>query len=182
MEGRARGARARSVRHGRSIPTATTCRSSSSTRVTGRPRLDGHGTLAGAPAFSGFSVDDLAAAREFYAGVLGLDVSDANGLLTLHLPGGREVLVYPKPNHEPATFTILNFPVRRHRRRRRRPLGARCAVRALRRLRPGRPGHPARPQRPDRSPGSPTPPATSSPCCRRTDVWPPPSLARRGPG
>ena len=70
-----------------------------------------HGTLAGAPAFSGFSVDDLAAAREFYAGVLGLDVSDANGLLTLHLPGGREVLMYPKPNHVPATFTILNFPV-----------------------------------------------------------------------
>jgi predicted enzyme related to lactoylglutathione lyase len=70
-----------------------------------------HGTLAGAPAFSGFSVDDLAAAREFYAGVLGLDVSDANGLLTLHLPGGREVLMYPKPNHAPATFTILNFPV-----------------------------------------------------------------------
>ena len=70
------------------------------------------GTLAGAPAFSGFSVDDLAAAREFSAGVLGLDVSDANGLLTLHLPGGREVLMYPKPNHVPATFTILNFPVR----------------------------------------------------------------------
>jgi predicted enzyme related to lactoylglutathione lyase len=70
-----------------------------------------HRTLAGAPAFSGFSVDDLAAAREFYAGVLGLDVSDANGLLTLHLPGGREVLMYPKPNHVPATFTILNFPV-----------------------------------------------------------------------
>lgn len=69
------------------------------------------GTLAAAPAFSGFSVDDLAAAREFYAGVLGLDVSDADGLLTLHLPGGRDVLVYPKPNHAPATFTILNFPV-----------------------------------------------------------------------
>jgi predicted enzyme related to lactoylglutathione lyase len=67
--------------------------------------------LASAPAFSGFSVDDLAAAREFYAGVLGLEVSEANGLLTLHLPGGRDVLVYPKPNHVPATFTILNFPV-----------------------------------------------------------------------
>jgi catechol 2,3-dioxygenase-like lactoylglutathione lyase family enzyme len=69
------------------------------------------GTLAAAPAFSGFSVDDLAAAREFYVGVLGLDVSEANGLLTLHLHGGRDVLVYPKPNHVPATFTILNFPV-----------------------------------------------------------------------
>jgi predicted enzyme related to lactoylglutathione lyase len=69
------------------------------------------GTLAAAPAYSGFSVDDLAAAREFYAGVLGLEVSEADGLLTLHLPGGRHVLVYPKPNHTPATFTILNFPV-----------------------------------------------------------------------
>ena len=68
-------------------------------------------SLAGALAFSGFSVDDLAAAREFYAGVLGLDVSEANGLLTLQLGAGREVLVYPKPNHAAATFTILNFPV-----------------------------------------------------------------------
>ena len=69
------------------------------------------GTLAAAQAFTGFSVDDLAAAREFYAGVLGLDVSEADGQLTLHLPGRRDVLVYPKPNHTPATFTILNFPV-----------------------------------------------------------------------
>jgi predicted enzyme related to lactoylglutathione lyase len=75
------------------------------------PTARGNGTLAATPAFSGFSVDDLEAAREFYAGVLGLDVSEANGLLTLHLPGGRDVLVYAKPNHEPATFTILNFPV-----------------------------------------------------------------------
>jgi catechol 2,3-dioxygenase-like lactoylglutathione lyase family enzyme len=71
----------------------------------------GDGVLAAASAFSGFSVDDLAAAREFYSGVLGLDVSEADGLLTLHLPGGRDVLVYPKPTHAPATFTILNFPV-----------------------------------------------------------------------
>jgi predicted enzyme related to lactoylglutathione lyase len=69
------------------------------------------GTLSAAPAFSGFSVDDLASAREFYAGVLGLDASEANGLLTLHLAAGRDVLVYPKPNHVPATFTVLNFPV-----------------------------------------------------------------------
>ena len=69
------------------------------------------GVLASAPAFGGFSVDDLAAAREFYSGVLGLAVSEANGLVTLHLPGGRDVLVYPKPAHVPATFTILNFPV-----------------------------------------------------------------------
>ena len=69
------------------------------------------GTLAAAPAFSGFSVDDLAVAREFYAGVLGLEVSEANGLLTLHLHGGPDALLYPKPGHVPATFTVLNFPV-----------------------------------------------------------------------
>ena len=75
------------------------------------PAARGGGTLATVPAFGGFSVDDLAAACEFYAGVLGLDVSEANGLLTLHLHSGRDVLVYPKPDHAPATFTILNFPV-----------------------------------------------------------------------
>jgi catechol 2,3-dioxygenase-like lactoylglutathione lyase family enzyme len=62
-------------------------------------------------AFSGFSVDDVARAKEFYGGTLGLDVSEANGLLRLHLAGGGEVLAYPKPNHVPATFTILNFAV-----------------------------------------------------------------------
>jgi catechol 2,3-dioxygenase-like lactoylglutathione lyase family enzyme len=62
-------------------------------------------------AFSGFSVDDLAAARQFYGETLGLRVSEDNGLLTLHIAGDRDTLVYPKPNHSPATFTILNFPV-----------------------------------------------------------------------
>jgi len=62
-------------------------------------------------AFSGFSVDDLAAARQFYGDTLGLRVSEDNGLLTLHIAGDRDILVYPKPNHTPATFTILNFPV-----------------------------------------------------------------------
>jgi catechol 2,3-dioxygenase-like lactoylglutathione lyase family enzyme len=62
-------------------------------------------------AFSGFSVDDLARAKEFYGRTLGLDVSESNGLLHLQLAGGVNVLVYPKPNHTPATFTILNFPV-----------------------------------------------------------------------
>jgi catechol 2,3-dioxygenase-like lactoylglutathione lyase family enzyme len=62
-------------------------------------------------AFSGFSVSDLAKAREFYGETLGLKTSEANGLLTLHLAGDRDVLVYPKPNHTPATYTILNFPV-----------------------------------------------------------------------
>jgi catechol 2,3-dioxygenase-like lactoylglutathione lyase family enzyme len=62
-------------------------------------------------AFSGFSVDDLAAAREFYGTTLGLDVQEMNDLLDITLAGGSHVLAYPKPNHEPATFTILNFPV-----------------------------------------------------------------------
>ena len=65
-----------------------------------------------ARAFSGFAVDDIAAAKEFYGGTLGLDVSEADmGLLMLHLAGGTEVIIYPKPNHTPASFTILNFPV-----------------------------------------------------------------------
>ena len=62
-------------------------------------------------AFSGFSVNDLQRAKEFYGQTLGLDVSEANGLLQLHLAGGTTILVYPKDNHTPATFTILNFPV-----------------------------------------------------------------------
>ena len=62
-------------------------------------------------AFSGFSVDDIQKAKEFYGTTLGLDVSEENGLLELHIAGGNNVLVYPKPNHTPATFTILNFPV-----------------------------------------------------------------------
>jgi catechol 2,3-dioxygenase-like lactoylglutathione lyase family enzyme len=62
-------------------------------------------------AFSGFSVDDIEKAKEFYTRTLGLDVSESNGLLELHLAGGATVLIYPKPNHAPATFTILNFPV-----------------------------------------------------------------------
>jgi catechol 2,3-dioxygenase-like lactoylglutathione lyase family enzyme len=62
-------------------------------------------------AFSSFSVDDLQKAKEFYSQTLGLEVSEANGLLTLSLAGGSKVLIYPKRNHTPATFTILNFPV-----------------------------------------------------------------------
>jgi catechol 2,3-dioxygenase-like lactoylglutathione lyase family enzyme len=62
-------------------------------------------------AFSGFSVDDIQRAKEFYGSTLGLEVSEMNGLLELHLGSGARVLIYPKPNHEPATFTILNFPV-----------------------------------------------------------------------
>lgn len=62
-------------------------------------------------AFSGFSVDDVQKAKEFYGQTLGLDVSEARGLLELHIAGGTRILMYPKENHTPATFTILNFPV-----------------------------------------------------------------------
>jgi catechol 2,3-dioxygenase-like lactoylglutathione lyase family enzyme len=60
-------------------------------------------------AFSGFSVDDIEAAKRFYAETLGLDVTDGDGNLSIALPGGGTVFLYPKPNHEPATFTVLNF-------------------------------------------------------------------------
>ena len=62
-------------------------------------------------AFSGFAVDDLDAAKKFYGEVLGLKTSEQYGLLTLHLAGGRDTLVYPKPDHTPASYTILNFGV-----------------------------------------------------------------------
>lgn len=62
-------------------------------------------------AFSGFSVNDIQKAKEFYSQALGLEVSEMNGLLNLHIAGGSEILIYPKPDHTPATFTILNFPV-----------------------------------------------------------------------
>ena len=67
--------------------------------------------LTSSTAFSGFSSDDIPAAKVFYADVLGLDVTEANGMLTLHHAGGRETLVYPKVDHVPATYTTLNFPV-----------------------------------------------------------------------
>ncbi len=66
--------------------------------------------LANTKAFSGFSVDDLDAAKRFYGDTLGLEVSENDAGLTLHIDG-RGILIYPKDNHEPATFTILNFPV-----------------------------------------------------------------------
>jgi len=64
-----------------------------------------------ANAFSGFSVDDLGRAKQFYGETLGLGVSENPAGLELQLGGGARVFVYPKPSHEPATFTILNFPV-----------------------------------------------------------------------
>jgi len=67
--------------------------------------------LSESHAFSGFSVDNIQKAKEFYGRTLGLAVSESDGLLKLHLAGGATVLMYPKANHAPATFTILNFPV-----------------------------------------------------------------------
>lgn len=70
--------------------------------------------LADSPAFSGFSVDDLEAARRFYDEVLGLSTSEPGmgGVVQLHLGGGKHVVVYAKgAGHVPATFTVLNFPV-----------------------------------------------------------------------
>jgi len=63
-------------------------------------------------AFSGFSADNLEKIKEFYGNTLGLDIRDGSmGILELHLEGNNPVIIYPKPNHKPATFTILNFPV-----------------------------------------------------------------------
>ena len=62
-------------------------------------------------AFSGFSVDDIERARQFYENTLGLNVTEENGMLGLHIPDGGDILIYPKPDHTPARFTILNFPV-----------------------------------------------------------------------
>jgi len=62
-------------------------------------------------AFSGFSVDDLAKAKGFYRETLGLKVDDEGVGVRLHLPGGGTVFAYPKADHQPATFTILNFEV-----------------------------------------------------------------------
>lgn len=62
-------------------------------------------------AFSGFAVPDIAAAKEFYGGVLGVEVKEEMGGLSLAVGGGQQVFVYPKDDHQPAVFTILNFPV-----------------------------------------------------------------------
>jgi catechol 2,3-dioxygenase-like lactoylglutathione lyase family enzyme len=70
--------------------------------------------LADSAAFSGFAVPDIEAARQFYGDTLGLRTEvnqEMGGMLTLHLGGGTDVLVYPKPDHTPAGYTVLNFPV-----------------------------------------------------------------------
>ena len=67
--------------------------------------------LRNSHAFSGFSTNDVAKAKAFYADTLGLDVVEEMGALRLRLEGGGTVYIYPKDNHEPASFTVLNFPV-----------------------------------------------------------------------
>ena len=62
-------------------------------------------------AFSGFSVDDIEKAKDFYGRVLGMGVTDDHGALRLSIGGSKDVYVYPKNDHAPATYTILNFPV-----------------------------------------------------------------------
>ena len=64
-------------------------------------------------AFSGFSVDNLAKAKQFYGEILGIDVSEVEEMpvLNLHISGSNVILIYEKPNHEPASYTVLNFPV-----------------------------------------------------------------------
>lgn len=79
----------------------------------GAPRTEGTAMFENSRAFSGFAVDDLGKAREFYGTTLGLSVSEDQemGLLRLGLAGGTTVMVYPKEDHRPAAYTILNFPV-----------------------------------------------------------------------
>lgn len=69
--------------------------------------------LKNSKAFSSFSVDDIEKAKEFYQSILGLEVKDNDmGILELHIAGSTPVIVYPKADHQAATFTVLNFPVR----------------------------------------------------------------------
>jgi predicted enzyme related to lactoylglutathione lyase len=68
--------------------------------------------LKDSKAFSGFSVDNLDKAKEFYGQTLGLDIEEGPmGMLTLKIAGGNNIFIYQKDDHQPATYTILNFPV-----------------------------------------------------------------------
>jgi predicted enzyme related to lactoylglutathione lyase len=67
--------------------------------------------LENSNAISGFAVDDIDKAKQFYGETLGVGVSEDGELLRLQLGGGTQVIVYPKPDYTPATYTILNFPV-----------------------------------------------------------------------
>ncbi len=89
--------------------------------------------LGNSAAFSGFSVDDIPRAKQFYADTLGLEVSEENDILTLNLGGGATAIAYPKGDqHQPASFTILNFPVPEIEAAVRETEGSRCHLRALR--------------------------------------------------
>jgi catechol 2,3-dioxygenase-like lactoylglutathione lyase family enzyme len=77
----------------------------------GRPTTRRSAVFEHTKAFTGFSVDDIPRARQFYGDTLGLAVTEQHGMLTLHIAGDRDILVYPKQDHVPATYTILNFPV-----------------------------------------------------------------------
>jgi catechol 2,3-dioxygenase-like lactoylglutathione lyase family enzyme len=77
----------------------------------GQSQKESRTMLNGKDAFSGFSVDDIPKAKEFYSRVLGLDVTEDNGMLNLSIGADKTVLVYPKEDHVPATYTTLNFPV-----------------------------------------------------------------------
>jgi catechol 2,3-dioxygenase-like lactoylglutathione lyase family enzyme len=86
-------------------------------RVTGlkvEKQSEGEPMFKDTPAYSGFAVDDIARAREFYGETLGIETAvldEDNGLLQLQISGDRPTLVYLKPDYAPATYTILNFPV-----------------------------------------------------------------------
>lgn len=67
--------------------------------------------LSDTKTFSSFAARDLDAEKQFFGETLGIDLTEENGMLVLHLAGDQEVIVYPKPDHEPASFTVLNFQV-----------------------------------------------------------------------
>src|SRR6188472_4097119 len=73
--------------------------------------MRGEEMLRESKALSGFAAPDMGKLTDFYGQTLGLEVTEEHGLLTLHLAGGNNVLIYPKADHMPANFTILNFPV-----------------------------------------------------------------------
>ena len=89
------------------------CAGQATRRHTTSSTKGAHGVLDGSKAFSSFGVPDTVVAREFYGTTLALDVRDGReaGLLELHIGGGAPVMVYPKPDHVPATYTVLNFLV-----------------------------------------------------------------------
>ena len=124
--------------------------------------------LGSAKAFSGFAVKDIAAAKSFYGDTLGLEVGEENGLLFLLIPESQNILIYPKPDHQPAVFTILNFPVEDIDEAVYRVVQARRRVRALRGVRAGRQGHRPGGRGSRRSRGSRIPRATSCRCCNPT--------------